>query len=41
MISLMYRIFKSNKPIDTENRFVVPRDEGWEVEEMGDGGQKV
>lgn len=41
MISLMYRILKSNKAVDAENRFVVPRDEGWEVEEMRDGGQKV
>ena len=27
--------------INTENRLVVARGEGWEVHEMGEGGQKV
>ena len=42
MISLIYGIQKNdNMLIDRENRLVVARGRGWEVEEMGEGGQNA
>ena len=32
---------KNPKLIDAENRFLVVRGSGWEMGEMGEGGQKV
>ena len=37
----MWNIFKKTKLIETENRLVAARSEGWELGEMSKGSQNV